>query len=244
MGKLSPTRELENLQKEYADFLYMFSHDLRAPLRHIREFITIFIEDMPEDFSFTDSQKKALEIIQHSSCLTEDMMKGVLMLSRLNTKAKEHVELDLKELFFHASSLVFSKGALKGQGFILEFPKKWPSIKGDDDQMILMFKHVLDNAKKFQKNSEKKRVSVTISESPLHWHCDIVDNGIGVEPDQAIRAFKAFTQLNPPHEYEGVGIGLALTQKIMNAHNGLAAFISQENGACLRLSFIKEYPDI
>ncbi|MFT7144598.1 MAG: light-regulated signal transduction histidine kinase (bacteriophytochrome) [Alphaproteobacteria bacterium] len=231
---ISKEQELENLKKEYAECLYAISHDLSAPLNHIREFINIFVEDMPEDFPFTELQTKSLEIIQRSSALTEEMVKAVLLLSRLNAD-QPHTTMSLELPFTKAINDVFSlEDDIQST---LKLPTEWPLIEGDADQLYLMFKHVLDNAKKFQPESQKPSIEVNFSQTPTHWQCDVLDNGIGIPMEYAEDAFKVFRQLNRPHEYAGVGIGLALTHKVMTFHGGAAEFTQQDIGSCLRLSF-------
>jgi signal transduction histidine kinase len=52
------------------------------------------------------------------------------------------------------------------------------------------------------------------------WRFSVTDNGIGIPPDQADRLFRIFQRLHTADEYPGLGLGLALCQRIITRHGG------------------------
>jgi signal transduction histidine kinase len=79
--------------------------------------------------------------------------------------------------------------------------------------------NLLHNAIKFRRANEPPRVAVSaVAESDAEWLVSVTDNGVGVDPEEAVRIFDMFARVD--RHAEGAGIGLAVCRRIVEAHGG------------------------
>ena len=122
-----------------------------------------------------------------------------------------------------------------------------PQIEAVPGQMRQVFQNILTNALKFSKKSEQPRIKITAEcvadksfDSPAmengeYYKISIADNGIGFDELYKEKIFTIFQRLHTKEKYEGTGIGLAITKKIIDKHNGLITAKSEEGkGACFQ----------
>jgi light-regulated signal transduction histidine kinase (bacteriophytochrome) len=101
-----------------------------------------------------------------------------------------------------------------------------PEIDADATQMRQVFQNLIGNALKF--HQQDVAPVVNIKARPLHnesgdilsWQMEIADNGIGFDEKYLDRIFTIFQRLHGRGQYEGTGIGLAVTKKIIERHHG------------------------
>ena len=105
-------KELEALQKEYADFLYTVSHDLSAPIRHISSFSSIILDEHRDKFD--EKTKTYFDFIIAGANDLNAMLNGLLQLSRLNTSRQPAVETDLGDV---VDAIVRNTLYADGRGF-------------------------------------------------------------------------------------------------------------------------------
>lgn len=77
--------EAERIAKEYQDFAYIVSHDLNAPLRHVREFTRLLIGARRD--SLNEEEKEYVQFLEKSLKRLDHMQNALLTFSRLNTRA-------------------------------------------------------------------------------------------------------------------------------------------------------------
>jgi signal transduction histidine kinase len=119
-----------------------------------------------------------------------------------------------------------------------------PVLNGNKGQIRQVFQNIFSNALKFSKPNEPVNISVTsrkVAEKSLTAREDangqyciisIKDNGIGFDEKYLSNIFALFERLHTKDKYEGTGIGMAITKKIIEKHNGLINAISSiGNGA-------------
>lgn len=107
-----------------------------------------------------------------------------------------------------------------------------PAVTGDPIQLALMFEHIIGNALKFRSLRQAPTVHIDARRDGDAWAITIADNGIGFPPEDAEHLFDAFTRLNPPNEFPGSGMGLALSRSIARHHGGgITATGSKGQGA-------------
>jgi signal transduction histidine kinase len=95
-----------------------------------------------------------------------------------------------------------------------------PAILADEKGLGRIFYHLIDNAVKFSNENGKVRIKFSVEERELAIH--IVDQGIGIAPDRLRMIFEAFYQVDAKlaRVYEGMGIGLTLTKKLVDGTGG------------------------
>ena len=94
-----------------------------------------------------------------------------------------------------------------------------PTINCDYSQMTLLFQNLIGNAIKYR-TEETPYIHISATNDDNNWLFSIKDNGLGINPKQSDNIFKIFRRLHSIDEYEGTGIGLAITKRIIERHEG------------------------
>ena len=95
----------------------------------------------------------------------------------------------------------------------------FPTINGDYSQMTQLFQNLIGNAIKYR-SSEPPKIHISATNEDDNWLFSIKDNGLGIDPKYSDKVFKIFRRLHTNSEYEGTGVGLAITKRIIERHNG------------------------
>lgn len=96
---------------------------------------------------------------------------------------------------------------------------KMPVIKANYTQMVQLFQNLIGNALKFNKTSFVE-VIVDCQLQNGEYVFSVKDNGIGINDEDKERIFQVFQRLHTNAEYEGTGIGLSITKKIVERYGG------------------------
>jgi two-component system, chemotaxis family, CheB/CheR fusion protein len=218
--------ELEVTNAELFQFASVASHDLKEPLRKIHMFSTL-IKDRylkNDDGGASDYMDR---IISSSARMTK-LINDLLSYSRLSIKSLfeptdlnsvvNEVVADL-ELSIHEKQAVVQVEPL-------------PVIDAVPGQIRQVFQNIISNALKFSSEANQPHILVKAEVAPGHsldssiasdddYCCiSIQDNGIGFDEQHAAKIFTIFQRLHGREKYEGTGIGLAITKKIIERHNG------------------------
>ena len=217
------TKKLEASNRELQDFAYVASHDLQEPLRKIETFgerlVTKYADEMP------DGAQKFIERMDNAIGRMRQLINDLLAYSRVTTKAKPFVEIDLQEVV---------DGVLSDLQVRLEESSaeidcgELPRLMADSVQMRQLFQNVIANALKFQPEGRTPHVRISaevtkgnfMQGEPDRCEIRIADNGIGFDNRYKEQIFTIFQRLHGRNEYEGTGIGLATCRKIVERHNG------------------------
>jgi PAS domain S-box-containing protein len=203
-------RSNEDLER----FASIASHDLNAPLRHLR----IILESVMENAGRT-LESESVGLLKQGYDATERMstlIKDLLDFSRLGSieangesvKLGDVLRASIANVIHHvnASNAKIDVGDL-------------PTVTGNAGALIHLWQNLLNNALRYR--SEKRpEITVTASESGDGWEIAVTDNGIGVPPEQAERIFEMHTRLHSYKEIPGSGIGLAACRRVANLHGG------------------------
>lgn len=217
------TKKLEASNRELQDFAYVASHDLQEPLRKIETFgerlVTKYSDDMPE------GAQKFIDRMDNAIGRMRQLINDLLAYSRVTTKAKPFVDLNLHEVV----DGVLSDLQIRIEETSAQIDcEKLPSIMADSLQMRQLFQNVIANALKFQPNDVTPHVRIThqvfegnfMDGTPDRCEFRISDNGIGFDNKYKEQIFTIFQRLHGRNEFEGTGIGLATCRKIVERHNG------------------------
>ena len=92
-----------------------------------------------------------------------------------------------------------------------------PEVEGDPRQLRRVFQNLVGNALKFRAEAPP-RVEISAFRGAQEWVLTVRDNGLGVDPGEASRIFGMFSRLDPG--VDGLGIGLAVCRRVVEAHGG------------------------
>jgi len=95
-----------------------------------------------------------------------------------------------------------------------------PDVQGDSEMLAVLFTNLLGNAIKFSAASTSPRIRVNGCVSGGHAVFSVADNGVGFDMREAGKLFAPLSRLHPPQDYPGLGLGLALSRRIVQQHGG------------------------
>lgn len=226
-------RELAQARAALEDFTYSVSHDLRAPLRHVNAYVQILQEDMAE--LGRPDLLAHLDTVSQAARQMGWQIDALLELSRLN-----RVELQCER--FDAGPLVREVCAAlaptpDGRALEWQVASDLPALRGDTALIRQALTHLLSNALKFSAPRRLARINIDWQAQADGWCALTVgDNGVGFNPRYGAKLFQAFQRLHSVREFEGLGMGLALTRRIVERHGGAVWAEGVPDGGC-RVSF-------
>ncbi|MGB9200649.1 sensor histidine kinase, partial [Methanobacterium sp.] len=94
-----------------------------------------------------------------------------------------------------------------------------PLIYANEQQIIQLFQNLISNAIKYR-GKEIPRIHIFVENVDDEYIFSVKDNGIGIDKKNLERIFTIFQRLHTKEEYEGTGIGLAISKKILQKHRG------------------------
>lgn len=234
---------LEISNNDLQQFASVASHDLQEPLRKIEMFSKMVLESMhPEPDS---PRKKYMEKIIISSSRMRSLVNDILNYSRLSSNDNNFEITDLNEVL--RETLEDFELTIREKSAIIDVVEL-PRIEANSGQIRQVFHNLISNALKFSKAGiqpcltvscqriAKKSFASPASENGPFYMLEIRDNGIGFDQEFANNIFNLFQRLHSKDKFEGTGIGLAITKKIIDKHNGLIQAQSVENeGTCFTI---------
>ena len=221
--------ELAHARAELEDFTYSVSHDLRASLRHVTSYVQIIQEDLEESIN-ADIGPHLITVNQAARQMGRQI-DGLMALSRLTAVELQWVALDMTALVREV--LAELTPGLRGRVMEWQLASDCPVLQGDATLVREALTHLLDNACKFTAAQPQGRISVTWQLQP-DGRCAVTvgDNGAGFNPAYKPKLFRAFQRLHSAREFEGLGMGLALTRKIVERHGGTVWADGAINAGC------------
>lgn len=212
--------KLEKSNMELQSFAHIASHDLQEPLRKVMSFGDRLAAKYTD--ALGDQGCDYLNRMQTAAKRMQHLINGLLMFSRVTTKAQPFQPVDLSTVANEVlSDLEIRIQETQGKVEI----EHLPTLNADPLQMRQLFQNLIGNALKFNKKNEPPlvKVSVNRNDTSEKAYCQLKfeDNGIGFDEQYADRIFGVFQRLHGRNEYEGSGIGLSVCRKIVERHGGM-----------------------
>jgi light-regulated signal transduction histidine kinase (bacteriophytochrome) len=233
---MADTAETETLRAalaaaraELQDFVYTVSHDLRADLRHILAFADIVQEDAGPQL---DAEARAhLATISGAARHMGVLMDGLMAYSRLGTVEVRLEAVPVRPVVVDICAALQARHPQR----VLEWrvADDLPTVQADAALLRQALEHVLGNAVKFTAARDVAVIAVEYDGAVLA----VRDNGVGFNPAAQDKLFHVFGRLHSQREFDGIGMGLALTHKIVQRHGGtVSAQGVVDGGCCVRIA--------
>ena len=231
-------RALAQVSQAKSDFMAKTSHELRTPLNSIIGFSEVLMSKTapPVDQATHD---EFLNYIHVSAKHLLHLIDSILDLSKIESgkMTLEPSNFDLMVLLEDIKIAVLPMLAIKEHTLETEVSKGISTIFADESKMRQVFLNLISNAHKFTPSGGKIKITCQLH-SPRWLHCSVVDNGIGIAPQDQQRIFEEFGQVrrSPKARGHGVGLGLPIARRLIELHGG-NIWVASESGCGSTFTF-------
>lgn len=197
---------LRETNEELSQYAFVVSHDLRAPLRAVRNYADFLREELENHLN--DEQRSYFDGMTTALKFGDELVSDLLDFSRVGGEGMKVHPVSLDEFL----------AGLKNE---LEFPPdaelicngRMPTVLAERTLLRQIFTNLVTNGLKFNHSSSKRVEIGLVSYRDNSCELYVRDNGIGIAPRYHERIFKMFKRLHTHKEFEGTGIGLAIVKK-------------------------------
>ncbi|HEV7571689.1 MAG TPA: ATP-binding protein [Thermoanaerobaculia bacterium] len=208
-------RAAEESSRAKDELLASVSHELRTPLTSIMGWIQLLEIELASQPSVRPALHNLKNAVMAETKIVDDLLD--LAHSEKGTLHVEPEDFDLRNALRMAASFVEVQAQRKSLALKIDLPDEPIIVHGDPDRLRQVFLNLLTNAVKFTPQGEVK----------LAGRCDngtavvtVIDSGIGILSEFLPLVFDPFRRSERAQGYPGLGIGMAISRRIVEAHSG------------------------
>jgi len=226
-------RELEKLKE---DFVATLTHDLKVPIVAESNMLNFFLDEKFGEIN--DKQKFALLNMKNSNKELVDLVQILLETYKMQEQGIKLVKENIKLNGFLMDVINEMQPIAINAGLKIDFvPKRDIKVFADSLQLERVVKNLISNAISHSNTSEN--IAVTTGEEPGFITISIIDYGQGIPPEELKLIFNKYYSAAKKFRKIGTGLGLYLSQQIVQAHGGEITVDSEEN---VRTEFCVKLP--
>ncbi len=221
--------EAEEANRAKDRFLAMLSHELRTPLTPV----LMTIASLRREPDLTDDMRRDLEVLQRNVELEALLIDDLLDLTRIaHGKLELHNDaVDIHGILEHALSISLGDILAKKIQVIRHLDAREHHCWADPARLQQVFWNLVKNSAKF--TPEGGRIEISTKNTEAHQIViEVADTGIGIDMKLMPRIFDAFEQGGGviTSKYGGLGLGLAISKRVVDLHHGTIAVRSDGPG--------------
>lgn len=219
-------KEREQLQSLISDI----AHQSRIPLANQKIYLDLLAEE-----THSEEGMQALDSLAHQTGRLQFLMESMIKLSRMESGMIQirKKPQDLMETIRKAVAGIVVEASKKNQQLSVDGPTQL-TVMHDAKWTTEAIGNVLENAVKY--TDEDGQIRVTVRRQEIFTVVEVTDTGRGIAAERQAQIFGRFYREPEVHERPGIGIGLYLTRKIIEAQDGYVDVVSKPGvGATFRL---------
>ena len=226
-------REAENAMRVKDRFLAALSHELRTPLNPV----LLIASDAAADLNLPATIRGQFEVILKNTEVEAHLIDDLLDLSRI-THGKLNLKMrtvDAHRLLREALQTVQGQIESKQIETVVKLKAEQHSISADPVRLQQIFWNILKNALKFTPEHGRISIETFLNSDSRRFGVQISDSGIGMTSEELHNAFSAFAQGDHTNDgsssnYGGLGLGLAISKRLVDLHSGSIQATSEGRG--------------
>ena len=215
--------ELDQAGKLKDQFLANVSHELRTPLNSVIGFSDLLLTMATPESPLTETQRDYLETIARNGRHLLELINELLDLSKIAAGRMElRLEpLELAALLQEAAGTVRAQLEARRHTLVIEPSADHLVVTADRGRLRQVLLNLLSNAIKFSTDGGRVTLSARVEDSGA-VRVAVSDTGIGIAPADQRKLFQEFVQVDASESrrYEGTGLGLALSKRLVELHGG------------------------
>lgn len=238
-------RELERSNRLKSQFIATMSHELRTPLNSILGFSELLMDEVFG--ALTEKQKRYINNIYNSGNHLLQLINNILDIAKIESgKMELHYEgFSVHQAISEVETVIKSLIDKKRQSLSINIDDNVSAIKADKVKFKQILYNLLSNAVKFTPEGGNIYLNTAIIDENKSFYVEkfdmrpgknrclkisVTDTGIGIKKQDLERIFSEFEQVDSSfsRRYEGTGLGLTLTKKLVELHGGEITVESEE----------------
>ena len=220
--------EIEKINKQLDEFVYIVSHDLKAPLRGISTLTTFIDEELTSHPN--EKIKELLALMKSRTNKLQNLITAVLEYSRLSSSKGPKENVNISDLLDNIVDLISPP-----ENFKIVKDGSFPVLYTEKIKLQQVLQNLISNGIKYN-DKPNGQVEVSVSENGKFVHFNIKDNGIGIRKEYHEKIFGVFQTLEPKDRTDSTGIGLTIVKKLIEQQGGTIA-VESEPGQGSSFSF-------
>ncbi|MBF0546997.1 MAG: PAS domain S-box protein [Candidatus Riflebacteria bacterium] len=209
------TLKLSEINKELESFCYSISHDLRAPLRSIDGFSQALIEDY-----YDQLDEQARDYINRMRGGCRRMNSLVEELLKLSKVSQDPLNLEIVNLSEMCSDILNElKNTSPLRSLKIQIAMDMTAFC-DRGLIKIALYNLIGNSWKYSCKKETSEIKIGLETLDGKKRFFVRDNGVGFDMKFSHKLFGVFQRLHTNKDFEGLGAGLAIVQRIIRRHNG------------------------
>jgi PAS domain S-box-containing protein len=232
----------EEASKFKTQFIANVAHEIRTPMNGI-----VGIIDLLDDNLLTSEQKEYFDMLRYSVERLSGIISDVMDIAKIEAGklSIRNVGFNLKRLLYDVGTYFKIQGKKKNLQLILHVDSAIPDyLLGDADKLNQILFNLLSNAIKFTEQGFIELAVIAGNENKeyIEIKFSVSDTGIGIPEEKVNSLFEDFAQLDSAStkKYGGVGLGLAITKRLIELMEGNIDVIT-EQGKGSTFSFSLKY---
>jgi len=224
--------KLQRTNKQLDEFVYVVSHDLKAPLRGLASLATFLEEELG-----ANPRQEAIDILNMMKSRTgrlQGLIDGILHYSRMGNVTESKETFSTKELVISIIDLLSPPSNVR-----FEVADSLPEVTAEKIKLHEVFQNLISNSIKYN-NKDNSVIKIEFQEFPTYFEFSVIDNGIGIKEEHQSKIFGIFQTLVPKDKVESTGIGLTIVKKIVEQQGGEVIVTSKfGEGSCFKFKWMK-----
>lgn len=218
-------KELESTEILQTDFVSNVSHEFKTPINAIEGYITLLDDD-----NLTIEQKEYLKKIAYNTNRLTELIKGILLLSKIENQAIETNQENFRLDEQIRQAIVSLEIKWTKKNIDLDIDMDSITYHGNESLLMHVWVNLIDNAIKFSPENEK--IKITLKEKNNQIIFTVSDYGKGITDKDKVHIFDKFYQGDASHNAEGNGLGLPLAKKIITLNDGKINVKNNQTKGC------------
>ena len=218
--------QIEQSNRDLEQFAHIVAHDLKSPLRAVTQHLTLINNKCAT--ALDEKSRRSLAFAVEGATRMRLLIEALFEYARIGFSEPEfdtvQLEAVLEQTTRDLSAVIEESGAQITHD-------KLPEVKGDGILLAQLLQNLIANAIKYCK--ETPHIHISATETDGGWKISVKDNGIGIPKAQHQQIFAIFRRLHVEDDYPGIGLGLAICDRIVKQHGGAIVVESEPGkGSC------------
>ena len=219
--------KLAEVARAKMEFISVITHQLRSPITNIK----YSLEALTSEKLTKRDQEEYFRILKENTERTGDLVNNILTVSRISLGTFKLRKEMISMVDLVKETILGFKPLLRASNITLKFEKEkgLPKIFSDPFWLKEVFRNLLDNAIRYQKN--KGDIKLILRRQGRNIYLEISDSGVGIPKEDQKYIFQKFFRARNALRYQtiGTGLGLYIVKEIITKMKGKINFKSKEN---------------